>query len=142
MANKSLSSLFEEGINEQDSRVKIKSEESISGLLFKAINDTHITHLMNKDKTLARHKALEIFYEAIPDSLDCFIETSLPLYKITDIVVEESKCIDNPLQYFKDLYDKIEVVRKQYKESFLQNQIDGFQEEIMHAIYRLTYITT
>ena len=59
-----------------------------------------------------------------------------------DICVEESCCIKNPVEYFKNLYSQIDTLRVQYKESFLQNQIDEMQTLISQTIYRLTYMTT
>ena len=51
-------------------------------------------------------------------------------------------CIKNPVEYFKNLYSQIDTLRVQYKESFLQNQIDEMQTLISQTIYRLTYMTT
>ena len=121
---------------------EINNEISIPSLLFKARNDAHITHLLNKDRVMATHKALESFYEGIVDLADGFIETSLVWYPVDDICVEESCCIKNPVEYFKNLYKSIDTLRVKYKESFLQNQIDEVQTLISQTIYRLTYMTT
>ena len=128
--------------DEPESKEEMNSEASIPSLLFKARNDAHITHLMNRDKTMATHKALEAFYEEVVDLADGFIETSLVWYPVSDICVEESCCIKNPVEYFKNLYSQIDTLRVQYKESFLQNQIDEMQTLISQTIYRLTYMTT
>lgn len=135
---KSISDLF----NSSENKEEMLENSNIFSILFKARNDAHITHLLNKDKTLATHKALEIFYEEILDLLDSFIETSLYIYPVTDIEVGESKCIPNPLSYFEKLYKIIDNERKVYKESFLQNQVDEIQSLISQTIYRLKYITT
>ena len=113
---------------------------SISALLFKARNDAHITHLMQADKTLARHTAMNIFYDEILDKIDTLVETSMGLYPATDISVASSCKIPDPLSYFQNLYSTIDTERKGVKESFLQNQIDTIQEEISHCLYRLQYI--
>lgn len=128
-----LSSLFDSD--------KSKGKNTIPELLFKSRNDAHITHLLNRDKTLATHIALEKYYEEILDLADTFIESSLPLYPVKDICVAESCCIDNPLDYFQSLYKEIDKLRSKYKESFLQNQIDEVQALVNHTIYRLKYIT-
>lgn len=140
MTQKDLSSLFNS--DKKESKKEMSSENTIPSLLFKARNDAHITHLMNKDRIMATHKALEAFYEEVIDLADGFIETSLVWYPVDDIHVEESCCIKNPLQYFKDLYLQIDKLRGKYKESFLQNQIDEMQTLISQTIYRLTYMTT
>lgn len=130
-------------LSDEKESVKEKKEEmSIPSLLFKARNDAHITHLLNKDKTMATHKALEAFYEAIIDLADGFIETSLVWYPVNDICVEESCCISNPVDYFKNLYSQINKLRRKYIESFLQNQIDEIQALITQTIYRLIYMIT
>ena len=140
MAQKDLSSLFTS--DEKESKKEMSSKVTIPALLFKARNDAHITHLMNKDRTIATHKALEAFYEEVIDLVDGFIETSLVWYPVDDIYVEESCCIKNPTQYFRDLYTQIDKLRRKYKETFLQNQIDEMQTLISQTIYRLTYMTT
>ncbi len=81
-----------------------EEQTNLPALLFKARNDAHITHLLNRDGTLATHKALQKFYEELIDLIDGFIETSLILYPVADICVEESCCIADPKAYFKDLY--------------------------------------
>ena len=112
----------------------------IASIIFKAITDAHITHLLNEDKTLARHNAMSIFYDEMPDILDNFVETYMGLYGITEISVPASGKIKDPISYFKGIYDKIEVLRKGIKESFLQNSIDTIQESLAHALYRLKNI--
>ena len=112
----------------------------IASILFKAITDAHITHLLNRDKTLAKHNAMSIFYDEMPDILDNFVETYMGLYSITSITVPASAEITNAISYFKGIYDKIEELRKGIKESFLQNSIDTIQESIAHALYRFKNI--
>lgn len=140
MKEVNLSSLFTS--DEKESKKKMSSEVTIPALLFKARNDAHITHLMNKDRTMATHNALGTFYEEVVDLIDGFIETSLVWYPVDDICVKESCCIKNPTQYFKDLYSQIDKLRSKYKETFLQSQIDEMQTLISQTIYRLTYMTT
>ena len=112
----------------------------IASVIFKAITDAHITHLLNKDKTFAKHNAMSIFYDEMPDILDGFIETYMGLYSVTSITVPASNEITDAISYFKGIYDKIEVLRKDIKESFLQSPIDTIQESIAHALYRLKNI--
>ena len=115
----------------------------IAALLLKARTDVHLTHLLQKDKTLATHNAMSIFYEGVLDLVDTYVETSMGIddtFKLTE--VEESMAIANPLAYFKNLYNTISVEREVIKESFLQNQIDTMQELIAHTLYRIKNITT
>ena len=113
----------------------------IAGILFKATNDAHITHLMQPDKTLAKHTAMSIFYEAMPDMIDTLVETAMAFYDVSNIEIEGSCKIEGCcIAYFEKLYNSIDMERKPVKESFLNSQIDTIQEEIAHAIYRLKYI--
>lgn len=115
----------------------------IVALLMKSINDSHITHLMQPDKTYARHIAHELYYDGdIEDIVDKLQEVSMGIYPETDIKVEASCKIDDSPKYFQDLYNKIDQLRKPIKESFIQNIIDEAQSEIAHTLYRFKYITT
>jgi|GEM_PF-2840008 hypothetical protein len=131
-------------INEKNNRsVNQNPCIEIASLLIKSVNDAHITHLVQKDRTLARHTALEKYYDgAVEDIIDTIVETTMGLYPVDDIKVESSCAIDDPVSYFKNLYSKIESLRESVKESFLLNQIDEVQQEIAHTLYRLNFITT
>ena len=139
-----LASMLEEGAFEKTSSVSTKGKrETIAALLLKARTDVHLTHLLQKDKTLATHNAMSMFYEGVLDLVDTYVETSMGIddtFKLTE--VEESMAIANPLAYFKALYNTISVERQSIKESFLQNQIDTMQELIAHTLYRIKNITT
>lgn len=123
------------------SKAKAKKDSSckIPALLFKAQIDAKLTHLAQPDKTLALHEAMGKFYDEVGDLIDTFVETYMGLYEC-NISTEGSVKISNPSQYFKSLYDTIEVERKDIKESFLQNQIDTIQQLISHTLYRLKKI--
>lgn len=112
----------------------------MASLLMKSANDAHITHLMQPDKTLALHNAMATYYDNIVGLMDTLVETSMGIYPASDIVVEKSCKIDNPITYFKNLYSSIDNLRNSVKETFLQSQIDTILQEISHTIYRLTYI--
>ena len=129
--------------NTSSSSSKKGKRETIAALLLKARTDVHLTHLLQKDKTLATHNAMSIFYEGVLDLVDTYVETSMGIddtFKLTE--VDESMAITNPLAYFKNLYNAISVAREVVKESFLQNQIDTMQELIAHTLYRIKNIVT
>ena len=138
-------------VNILDDDDEFKEEESsvestrgtIPALLLKARTDAHLTHLRQKDKTLATHNAMSIFYEGILNLVDTYIETSMGIDDSFILEeVDESEIIENPLEYFKALYDTIAVAREVVKESFIQNQIDTMQELIAHTLYRIKNIVT
>jgi hypothetical protein len=109
----------------------------------KAKTDAHLTHLKQKDKTLATHNAMSIFYEGIGDLIDTYVETSMGIDDTFCLdEVPESMIITNPLAYFKNLYNTISAERESVKETFLQNQIDTMQELIAHTLYRIKNIVT
>ncbi|MGL6108270.1 MAG: DUF5856 family protein [Fusobacteriaceae bacterium] len=119
-----------------------KSNNDIPSLLFKAQIDAKITHLLQKDRTYARHEAMSIFYDKIGDLIDTFVETYKGIKPLEEICTKGSCCIENPTDYFQNLYNTIETLRKPIKETFLQNQIDEIQSLISHTLYRLKFITT
>jgi hypothetical protein len=116
---------------------------TIPALLLKARTDAHLTHLRQKDKTLALHNAMSMFYDSVGDLVDTYIETSMGIDdSFTLEEVDESEVIANPLTYFKGLYNTILVERESIKEPFLLNQIDEMTQLIAHTLYRLKNIVT
>lgn len=109
-------------------------------VIWKAQLDAHITHIMQPDKTLAMHTAMEKFYEEINGLADTLTETYKGLYQLDDINIGNSGKIDKPIEYFTNLYNSIDKERVVIKESFLQNQIDEIQQLIAHTLYRLKFI--
>lgn len=137
----SLSELFENNSSNVNKTTTTNPCAAITSLVFKAQTDAHLTHLLQKDKTLARHVAMEKFYEEIDGVLDDFIEMYMGLYPIAKLTVPSSANIDDPLTYFEALYKDIDKARKPIKESFLQNEIDSVQAIVVHTLYRLKNIT-
>ena len=131
-------------IGKSDSKIKEKGKrETIAALLMKARTDAHLTHLKQKDKTLATHNAMSMFYEGIEGLVDTYVETSMGIDDTFCLdEVSESMVITNPLAYFKNLYNTISAEREAIKETFLQNQIDTMQELIAHTLYRIKNIVT
>jgi hypothetical protein len=109
-------------------------------VIWKAQLDAHITHIMQPDKTLATHTALEKFYTEIDDLADTLTETYKGLYSLDDVNIGNSGKFTNPIEYFTNLYNTIDKERQTIKESFLQNQIDEIQQLIVHTLYRLKEI--
>ena len=143
MAN--LASMLEDDdmMENTSSSSKKGKRETIAALLFKAKTDAHLTHLKQKDKTLATHNAMSIFYEGIGGLIDTYVETSMGIDDTFCLdEVPESMVIANPLAYFKNLYNAVSVAREVVKESFLQSQIDLMQELIAHTLYRIKNIVT
>jgi hypothetical protein len=143
--SKNLASMLEDDyIEETTSSKSTKSTRgTIPALLLKARTDAHLTHLRQKDKTLALHNAMSMFYDSVGDLVDTYIETSMGIDdSFTLEEVDESEVIANPLTYFKGLYNTILVERESIKEPFLLNQIDEMTQLIAHTLYRLKNIVT
>jgi hypothetical protein len=144
MAN--LASILENddnGMEEKKSSITKGKRETIAAMLMKARTDAHLTHLKQKDRTLATHNAISMFYEGIEELVDTYVETSMGIddsFCLDEVM--ESEPIENPLKYFKDLYNALQAERVNIKESFIQNQIDEMGQLIAHTLYRIKFITT
>lgn len=140
---KNLASMLDDDMEETTSSASKNTRGTIPALLLKARTDAHLTHLRQKDKTLALHNAMSMFYDSVGDLVDTYIETSMGIDdSFTLEEVDESEVISNPLVYFKGLYNTIQVERANIKETFLQNQIDEMSQLIAHTLYRLKNIVT
>ena len=138
---KNLASMLGEDVPTKPAPVK-KVREAIASALFKARTDAHLTHLKQPDKTLATHKALAKFYEDVADLIDGYVESSMgidPTFSLD--MVPASEVIQNPVQYFKDLYTQIETNKVNIKESFIQSQIDIIQELLANTLYKLQFVS-
>lgn len=144
MAKNLASMLEDDDYTEETTSASTKSTRgTIPALLLKARTDAHLTHLRQKDKTLALHNAMSIFYDSVGDLVDTYIETSMGIDdSFTLEEVDESEVIANPLTYFKGLYNTILAERESIKEPFLLNQIDEMSQLIAHTLYRLKNIVT
>jgi hypothetical protein len=144
MAKNLASMLEDDDYTEEITSASTKSTRgTIPALLLKARTDAHLTHLRQKDKTLALHNAMSIFYDSVGDLVDTYIETSMGIDdSFTLEEVDESEVIDSPLVYFKGLYNTILAERESIKEPFLLNQIDEMTQLIAHTLYRLKNIVT
>jgi hypothetical protein len=144
MAKNLASMLDDDDYTEEITSASTKSTRgTIPALLLKARTDAHLTHLRQKDKTLALHNAMSIFYDSVGDLVDTYIETSMGIDdSFTLEEVDESEVIDSPLVYFKGLYNTILAERESIKEPFLLNQIDEMTQLIAHTLYRLKNIVT
>jgi hypothetical protein len=143
--SKNLASMLEDDYTEETTSSKStkSTRGTIPALLLKARTDAHLTHLRQKDKTLALHNAMSMFYDSVGDLVDTYIETSMGIDdSFTLEEVDESEVIANPLTYFKGLYNTILVERESIKEPFLLNQIDEMTQLIAHTLYRLKNIVT
>jgi len=128
---------------EDDDETEVKSAQGYAkflSMLYKAKEDIHITHNVQKSKDLSMHETLGALYEAFEDNIDILVETVFGIYGATELSFT-AKLMQNPMEDLKMLYKQIESERKMFKESWIQNRIDNFQEQIALALYKLQYVT-
>jgi high-affinity Fe2+/Pb2+ permease len=113
--------------------------KSMVSTLLHSQTQVHIFHLQTK--SYSEHKALQGYYEGIDSLVDGIIESYQGKYDIIknydSIKVEDYSSSEQVINYFKSLDTMIEKVRKNVKESFIQNQIDTVQELIFSTVYKL-----
>jgi high-affinity Fe2+/Pb2+ permease len=130
-------------LNEQaEERSETKSNSGFKNMvstLLHSQTQVHIFHLQTK--SYSEHKALQKYYEGIDGLVDGIIESYQGKYDIIknydSIKVEDYSSSEQVINYFKSLDTMIEKVRKNVKESFIQNQIDTVQELIFSTVYKL-----
>lgn len=118
------------------------SLKEMVSVLFHSETQTHMFHLQTKSQSsFAEHMALGGYYDEIGDKLDSLIESYQGKYDIVkgykSYPFEDYKSVDQLITYFKDLADMVTKNRKDVKESFIQNQIDGIEELIYSTLYKL-----
>jgi hypothetical protein len=112
------------------------------GLMFQSSIETHLAHLLQKDKTLARHEAFADYYTAIDGQIDTLCETYMGRNTVTSLLVPECKPVKEPIVYFNKLYDIVTKVRDKQTDGYILNQMDELQQTIAHALYKFKNITT
>jgi hypothetical protein len=116
-----------------------KTHATFINLIYKAKEDTHLTHNVQKSKDHSVHTALGDFYGALDDMIDSFVESIFGIYGPIELSFSATSYAD-PVGYLKNLYDTIERERRFYKESWIQNEIDNIQKEIALTLYKLQYV--
>jgi hypothetical protein len=136
-------------LNEQETKkeenINTKSNSGLKGMVSSLLHSqtqVHIFHLQTK--SYSEHKALQKYYEGIDALVDGIIESYQGKYDIIknydSIKTEDYKSSEQVINYFKSLDTMIISVRKEVKESYLQNQIDTVQELIYSTLYKLRFL--
>lgn len=116
---------------------KVKGGHFVTYLLNSAVQ-THVSHLTSK--SFSEHKALQDYYEAIPDLVDGIAETMQG--KLGILSDYECDCsIKSNIDCLKYMIDCLNYVNKErmslIQDSYLQNQIDEVVALIEGTIYKL-----
>jgi hypothetical protein len=121
----------------------IENFTKLVSCLFHSRTQVHVFHLQTK--SYAEHKALNEYYDEIIELTDGLIETfqgkygilenytSLPLKNYTDNA--------QVVSYFMQLEDVVQVLRVNFEDSYLQNQIDNVVELIESTKYKLRFLS-
>ena len=101
---------------------------------------THLQHLQTK--SYAAHKALQKYYEGIPDLVDSFAESYQGEYGlITDYPSDRHNATD-PKAYMDRLADFVSEIRSVLpKDSPLQNTVDEIMSLINSTRYKLKFLS-
>ena len=111
-------------------------------LLFHSRTQAHTLHLQTK--SFAEHSALGGYYDEIGDIVDGLIESYQGKYSIIKgykkYDIEDYKDTTTTVNYFKDLYSKVEDLRDCCKDSYIQNEIDNVCKLINSTLYKLRFL--
>jgi len=109
--------------------------------LFASRTQAHIFHLQTKGPgSLAKHEALNSYYDEIVGLVDGLIESTQGRYGIVRGYSGPSqfKEDDQPLTYFQALCQYVETIRKNLpQDSYIQNEIDEIVKLIESTKYKL-----
>ena len=111
-------------------------------LLFHSRTQAHTLHLQTK--SFAEHKALNDYYDEIVELIDGLIESYQGKYSIIKgykkYDIEDYKDTTTTVNYFKDLYSKVEDLRDCCKDSYIQNEIDNVCKLLNSTLYKLRFL--
>jgi hypothetical protein len=112
--------------------------EMISKLRF-SVEQTQVYHWQSQ--SLSEHKALNRYYDGIPDIVDGIVESYQGKYGIQKgyklFEVRDYSSPEEVINFLKKLDEDVEMLRQPIKESYIQNQIDNVLELIQATIYKL-----
>ena len=108
--------------------------------LLHAATNGHILHLQTK--SYAQHKALQAYYENLPDLVDNIIEQWQGAYqKIVEYPNEYTPPINDPLAEVYEIRDFVAKNRAIVGDySSIQNQVDELMSLLDSTVYKLTFL--
>jgi hypothetical protein len=112
--------------------------EMVSKLRF-SVEQTQVYHWQSQ--SLSEHKALNRYYDGIPDIVDGIVESYQGKYGIQKgyklFEVRDYSTPEEVINFLKQLGEDIENLRQPINESYIQNQIDTAIELIATTVYKL-----
>jgi hypothetical protein len=136
--NKVVESLKKRGIIKEQNEMSNKFEEVISKLLHSR-TQVHIFHLQSD--SFSQHNALNDYYDDIVDLIDDLVESYqgefgvIKNYQNYDLKMLENN--EQVINFFKDVTNGVEELRKVAGDSFLKGRLDEVVELLNSTIYKL-----
>ena len=115
-----------------------------ASVLLHSAATAHILHFqVSGEGSDAAHRALQAYYEDIPDLVDSLTESVmgaygkiLPPYRGTFMNANLP-----PLEYMLNIQDFVRQGRKELpQDSEIQNEVDGIATLVNHVVYRLKFL--
>ena len=131
--------LFEEIKQQKESK---SSFVVLVSRLLDSQRQTHIFHLQTK--SFAEHKALQDYYDAIPDLVDNLVESAqgtlgiITGWKSFETVDYQSS--EQVINYLKNISNEIKSIYNSIKYTFIQNQLDEIDQLIHSTLYKLRFL--
>jgi hypothetical protein len=140
MENPSLKDrLFEEIKQQKESKINFVS---LVSKLLDSQRQVHIFHLQTK--SFAEHKALQDYYDAIPDLVDGLVESYQGKYGIItgwkSFSTEDYQSTEQCVVYLKTLSEEITKYFNVSKDTYIQNQLDEITALINSTLYKLRFL--
>lgn len=111
--------------------------------MFHSRTQVHVFHLQTN--SYAEHKALNEYYDEIVDLTDGLIETFQGKYGIlvdySNLPLQNYQDNMQVVTYFIQLAELVHVMREDFEDSYLQNQIDNVVELIESTKYKLRFLS-
>jgi len=121
----------------------IENFTKLVSCLFHSRTQVHVFHLQTN--SYAEHKALNEYYDEIVDLTDGLIETFQGKYGIlvdySNLPLQNYQDNMQVVTYFIQLAELVHVMREDFEDSYLQNQIDNVVELIESTKYKLRFLS-
>lgn len=131
--------LFEEIKQQKESKINFIS---LVSKLLDSQKQVHIFHLQTK--SFAEHKALQDFYDAIPDLVDGLVESYQGKYGILSgwksYASADYQSSEQVISYLKSLSEDVNKVFPTMKDTYIQNQLDEVTALITSTLYKLRFL--
>jgi DNA-binding ferritin-like protein len=107
-----------------------------------SIHQLHLT--ITGPGSYAAHKALNKFYDAIPDLVDTLVEgyqgATEKILKFEEMTPRQLKTVEDALDYMREMYDRITKLQAKVPYSEIVNNMDLVKDAINSAKYKLLFL--